>query len=254
MRVKAGIAIGLVLVGFASIASAEELNFCRQTTKKGCDSIITERGQQECDRAQREKNDKCNVSASCDVSDQERLISKYKDAKERLDRGQVNDADKDKLRDNVRLMKDQLDANKEAARRAAQQADDCVKARKDVQKWFADVGVPLTERTRDGLMRDRKDLLDKLEDGLRKQRDAKSKRDASPNDSSAQSDYDRASETVRDVERRLREFKERYGEDIDVCASRLLRHYDEERERHKQPIEEAENRREKCRKLDNMSY
>lgn len=39
----------------------------------------------------REKNDTCNVSASCTVNDHVQLIAK--DAKARLDHGQVNEAD-----------------------------------------------------------------------------------------------------------------------------------------------------------------
>lgn len=207
MRAKVGIAIGMLWLGFANAGYADELNFCRQTSKKGCESIITERGQENCASEQRAKNEACNVSLPCEVNDHERLIAKYKDAKERLDRGQVNDSDKDRLKDNVRLMREQIEINKEGARRGAKLADACVTARKNVQKWFAGTGVPLTERTRDGLMRDRKELLDKLEESLRKQRDAKSKRDSNPSDSSAQTDYDRASEATRNIERLLKDFR-----------------------------------------------
>lgn len=190
----------------------------------------------------------------CEVDQQERLIAKYKDAKERLDRGQVADADKDKLKDTVSQLKGALDANKDAARRGTSIAQGCVTARENVQKWFMETGIRLTEQTRDDALRLRKDLLDKLADAQRKQADAKAKRDTKPGDSSAQSDYDRATDEMRNAEKALEQFNNKYGKEIERYASRLIDQYKAEKESHERPLGEARSRVENCKKVDNMSY
>jgi hypothetical protein len=194
------------------------------------------------------------VPVQCDVDKQERLIATYKEAKDRLDSGKVNDSDKDKLKDTVRGLKEQLDANKDAARKGTSIVEGCVRARQDVQKWFIETGIRLTEQTRDDALRLRKDLLDKLADAQKKQADAKAKRDAKPGDSSAQSDYDRATSEMRDVEKALEQFNNKYGKDIDRYASKLIDQYKSEKESHERPLSEARNRVENCKKVDNMSY
>lgn len=249
-----GSAIVLSTLGLAGAARAAEYNFYEQADKRGCASIITERGQDECERVQRAKNEACNVSVECDVDKQERTIAKYKEAKERLDRGQVADADKDRLKDTISALKDELDARKEAARKGTSIAQSCVNARENVQRWFMETGISLTERTRDDALRIRRDLLEKLADAQRKQADAKSKRDAKSDDSSAQSEYDRATEEMRNAEKALEQFNNKYGKDIERYASRLIDQYKSEKDSHERPLTEAKNRVENCKKVDNVSY
>jgi hypothetical protein len=222
MKTTAGMVFGLITLGLAVGVYAAEYNFYDQADKKGCASIITERGQDECARVQRAKDDACSVPVQCDVDKQERLIATYKETKDQLDRGQVADSDKDRLKEKVRNLKEQLDTNKEAARSGTSKADGCVTAREDVQKWFMETGIRLTEQTRDDALRQRKDLLDKLADAQRKQADAKSKRDAKPGDSNTQSDYDRATEEMRNAEKALEQFNSKYGKDFERHASRLI--------------------------------
>ena len=248
------IVVAVVVFCLGVAARASEYNFYDQADKKGCASIITERGQSDCAAVQRRKDDLCSVPVDCDPDRQEKTIAKYKEAKERLDSGKVNDSDKDKLKDSVRDLKDELDRRKDAARRGTSDAQACVRAREDVQKWFMETGIPLTERTRDDALRLRKDLLDKLSDAQRKQADAKSKRDAKPGDSSAQSEYDRATEEMRNAEKALEQFNNKYGKDIERYASRLIDQYKSEKESHERPLSEARNRAENCKKVDNMSY
>jgi hypothetical protein len=254
MKMKFGLVFAMTTLGLTVAVYASEYNFYEQADKKGCASVITERGQDECARTQRAKDDACNVSIDCDTDKQERAIAKYKEAKDRLDRGQVADADKDKLKDTIRALKDELDARKDAARKGTSVAQGCVTARENVQKWFMETGIPLTERTRDDALRTRKDLLDKLADAQKKQADAKSKRDAKPGDSSAQSDYDRATEDMRNAEKALEQFNNKYGKDIERYASRLIDQYKAEKESHERPLTEARNRVDNCKKVDNMSY
>lgn len=253
-RIATLAAVLLTALGFTASALAAEYNFYEQADKKGCASIITERGQDECERVQKAKNDACNVAIECEVDKQERTIAKYKEAKERLERGQVADADKDKLKETVRALKDELDGRKDAARRGTSVAQSCVTARENVQKWFNDTAIPLTERTRDEALRSRRDLLDKLTDLQRKQADARSKREAKPGDSSAQSDYDRATDDMRGAEKALEQFNGKYGKDVERYAAKLIEHYKAEKESHERPLTEAKNRLENCKKVDNLSY
>jgi hypothetical protein len=254
MKIKVGVLLVTISLGLAAAVYASEYNFYEQADKKGCASIITERGQDEGARVQRAKDDACSMPVQCDVSQQERLIANYKEAKERLDRGQVADADRDNLKDKIRLLKEALDANKDAARSGTSKAQGCVTARENVQKWFMETGIRLTERTRDDALRLRKELLDKLSDAQRKQADAKAKRDAKPGDSSAQSDFERATEEMRNAEKALEQFNGKYGKDIERYASRLIDHYKAEKESHERPLTEARNRVENCKRVDNMSY
>lgn len=254
MKHKVGLAFVALILPLAAAVYAAEYNFHEQAGKKGCASIITERGQAECARAQRAKDDACQIGVECDVSKQERLIATYKEAKDRLDRSQVADADKDRLKEVVRTLKEQLDRAKAAAREGTSIAQGCVTARENVQKWFMETGIRMTEQTRDDALRLRKDLLDKLADAQRKQADAKAKRDAKPGDSSAQSDYDRATDEMRNAEKALEQFNNKYGKDIARYASRLIDQYKSEKESHERPLSEARNRVENCKKVDNMSY
>lgn len=254
MKTKVGLAFGMITSGMAIAVYAAEYNFYEQADRKGCASIITERGQSDCAAVQRRKDELCSVPVECDVDKQERTIAKYKEAKERLDRGQVADADKDRLKESVRILKDALDTAKNGARKGTSDAQACVTGRENVQKWFAETGIPLTERTRDDALRQRKDLLDKLADAQKKQADAKSKRDAKPGDSSAQSDYDRATEEMRNAEKALEQFNNKYGKDIERYASRLIDQYRAERESHERPLTETRNRVDNCKKVDNLSY
>lgn len=245
--------LGLGL-GLGHVALASEFNFYEQADKEGCASIITESGQRECAAVQQRKNDMCRVATECEPDKQEKTIATYKEAKERLDSGKLNDSDKDKLKDTVRGLKDFLDQRKEAARRGTSDAQACVQARQDVQTWFKEAGIPLTERTREDALRLRKDLLDRLAETQKKQADAKVKREAKPNDSSAQSDYDRATDDMRSAEKALEQWNTKYGKDVERYADKLIEQYKKQIELHKKPLDEAKNRVENCKKVDNMSY
>lgn len=249
-----GLMFGMIPLVLTAAAYAGEYNFYEQADKKGCSSIITERGQSDCAAVQKRKDETCSVPVECDVDKHERLIAKYKEAKDRLDRGQVADADKDKLKDTVRTLKEQLDGNKEGARKSTSVAETCVRSREDVQKWFMEPGIRLTEQTRDDALRLRKELLDKLAETQRKQADARAKRDATPRDSGAQSEYDRATDEMRNAEKALEQFNNKYGKDIERYSSKLIDHYRAEKDSHEKPLSEARNRVENCKKVDNMSY
>jgi hypothetical protein len=72
MKTKLGLAFALTILALTAAVYAAEYNFYEQADKKGCSSIITERGQDECARVQRAKEDACNIAAECEVDKQER--------------------------------------------------------------------------------------------------------------------------------------------------------------------------------------
>ena len=84
MKTKVGTVFVMISLGLAAAVYGAEYNFYAQADKKGCVSIITERGQDECARVQRAKDDACSVPVVCEVDQHERLIAKYKEQKERL--------------------------------------------------------------------------------------------------------------------------------------------------------------------------
>jgi hypothetical protein len=254
MKSRFGLASVTLILAVPAAGYASEYNFFKQSGETGCLSIITESGQRECKSLQDAKNEACKVSVESDVDKHERAIKTYKESKEGLVRGQVAVAGKDKLTETVRLLKEQLDRAKKAAEEGLAIAERCVTARERVQNWFKDTGIPLTERTRDEALRIRKDLLDKLADTQKKQADAKSNRDAKPSDSSAQSGYDRATEDMRNAEKALAQFNEKYGQDVERHASRLIEQYKAEKDSHDKPLAETRNRVENCKKIVAMSY
>jgi len=254
MKTKACLGFALIALWPAVAAFASEYNFYEQADKKGCASIITERAQGDCAAVQKRKDELCSVPVECDVDKQERTVAKYKEAKDRLDRGQVADADKDKLRESVRLLKEALDTAKGGARKGTSDAQACVYARENVQKWFAETGMRLTEQTRDEALNLRRGLLEKLTETQKKQAEAKANREAKPRDSSAQSEYENATNDMRNAEKALEQFNNKYGKDIERYASKLIDQYKSEKESHEKPLSEARNRVANCKKVDDMSY
>jgi hypothetical protein len=107
---------------------------------------------------------------------------------------------------------------------------------------------------RDEALRLRKELLDKLGDAQRKQADARNKREAKPGDSGAQSDYDRATDEMRNAEKSLEQFNAKYGKDIERYADKLIGHYKFQKDSHDGPLLEAKNRVENCKRIDNLSF
>jgi hypothetical protein len=250
----AGLAIAIVALTLNVVASAEERKFYVQSGKEGCESIITERGEDECKKVQAEKDRACGIRVECDENKQQRQIEKYKEAKEQLDQGRVADSDKERLAKTVSDLKEDIEARKEAASKGVPIAEGCVTARENVQTWFMKTGIPLTESTRDEALQQRKELLEKLAESQKKQGEAKSARESKPDDSSAQREYDSATEEMRNAEQALAQFNEKYGKDIERNAERLIEHYQAENASHQAPLQELKNRAQSCKNIENMSY
>ena len=229
-------------------------NFEVYSGRKGCESIVKDSERRDCQDLSRRKNEACNQTASCDFDRQKRDIDDYNEAKRKLSSGQIADADKSRLEQTIRELKDKLDARKAAAPDVMKIAQGCIDARAKVQDWFKSTAIPVTERARDDAMKLRKELLEKLKEADDRRAKAKEKRDANPNDSSAKDDYERAASAYRDAEKALEAFNEKYGRDVERHAGRLIDQYKEERDRHDQPTKEAENRRQRCKDLSDLSY
>jgi hypothetical protein len=70
MKTTVGLVFGMIPLGLAFAAYAGEYNFYEQADKKGCSSIITERGQSDCATVQKRKDEACSVPVECDVDKQ----------------------------------------------------------------------------------------------------------------------------------------------------------------------------------------
>lgn len=229
-------------------------NFEVYSGRRGCESIVKDRERRECEDVSRRKNEACNVTASCDYDRHKRDIEEYNEAKKQLSDGRVADADKGRLEQKIRELKDKLDSRRSAAPDVMKIAQNCIDARKNVQDWFKNTAIPVTERARDDAMRLRKELVDKLKEADDRRAKAKDKRDANPNDSSAKDEYERAAQAYRDAEKALEQFNDKYGREVERHAGRLIDQYKEERDRHDEPTKQAENRLQKCKDLRDLSY
>ena len=245
---------GFVCVLVLGIGVGVADNFEVFSGRKGCESIVKDRERSECQDISRRKNEACNQTASCDFDRHKRDIEEYNEAKKQLADGRVADADKGRLEQKIRELKDKLDSRKSAAPDVMKIAQGCIDARARVQDWFKNTAIPVTERARDDAMKLRKELLDKLKEADERRSKAKDKRDANPNDSSAKDDYERASQAYRDAEKALEQFNDRYGREVERHAGRLIDQYKDERDRHDDPTKQAENRLQKCKDLVGLSY
>jgi hypothetical protein len=95
---------------------------------------------------------------------------------------------------------------------------------------------------------------EELAEAQQRQAEAKSKRDAKPGDSNAQTDHERAVEETRNAEKALEQFNAKYSKDIADFADKLIRQYRDEKDSHDRPLGEAKNRVDSCKKIDNTSY
>jgi hypothetical protein len=66
--------------------------------------------------------------------------------------------------------------------------------------------------------------------------------------------YERQAQAYREAERKLNDFNETYGQDIDGAVDKLIGGYKSEQAGHKTAIEEQKTRSENCGKLEYLSY
>lgn len=248
---------------FASGALAQ--NFYELSGKTGCDSVMESR-HSECNDLNAKKDRACQVQGSCDLDKHIEQIAEYKAAVERLNLGQIAEADRDGFKASIEKMKAELDARKNDAEANERAARECADAREAVYDFFDDDVIPDTERAADEANDRREDLLEELDKAEVVQQAAKDKRDelagVDPEKDKTRWDeyvkmrdeYEKNAAAYREAEARLAEFKRTHGDDIDRYVERLVAYYRSEQVRHRTAIEEQKNRSENCGKLEYMSY
>lgn len=240
----------VVLVARSELSAAN--NFKASAQNKGCRSILTEDGRKQCDEVQGEKNRQCNVATSCEVRDHERLLTEYKEARQRFIDKVYAKTDEDKVKDNLRALKTRLENSKSAATTGVTVANACIKARDAVQTWFEKTAIPLTDNLRNTALAERKGLLEKLEEAKKKKEDAKRRLEANRADLQAERDLEESRKLIEAAENALAAFNNKYGEDVSYFADQLIRHYNDEKTNHDTPSKQAENRLESCKKIEGL--
>ncbi|MGH8554658.1 MAG: hypothetical protein ACREUD_03685 [Gammaproteobacteria bacterium] len=248
---------------FASGALAH--NFYELSGKTGCDSVMESR-RSECNDLNAKKDRACQMQGRCDLDKHIAQIAEYKAAVERLNSGQIAEADRDSFKASIEKMKAELDARKNDAEANERAARECADARQAVYDFFGDDVIPDTESAARQANDRREDLLEEIDKAEVLQQAAKDKRDglagADPETDRTRWDeyvkmrdeYEKNAAAYRETEARLTEFNRTHGDDIDRYVGRLVAYYGSEQVGHKTAIEEQKNRTENCGKLEYMSY
>jgi len=248
---------------FASRAHAQ--NFYELSGRAGCNSVMDSR-RGECNDLNTKKERACEMQGRCDLEKHIAQIAEYKAAIERLNSGQIAEANQDSFKASIERIKAELDARKNDAEANERAARECADSRQAVYDFFSNDVIPDTERAAGEAKSRRKDLLEELDKAEVLQKAAKDKRDqlagADPERDKARWDeyvimrdeYEKNAEAYRKAEARLAEFNRAHGDDIDSGVKRLIDYYNSKQVGHKTEIEQQKNRSENCGKLEYMSY
>jgi hypothetical protein len=255
----------LTMLGALFASSALAQNFYKLSGKTGCDSVMDSRHSQ-CDDLNAKKERACQMQGRCDLDKHIAQIAEYKTAVERLDKGEIAEADRDGFNASIEKMRAELDARKNDANATERAARDCVDARQAVYDFFDRDVIPDTERAGREANDRRNVLLEETDKAEVLQRAAKDKRDeladADPEKDRARWDeyvemrdeYEKNAAAYREAEARLTEFNNAHGDDIDRYVQRLVDYYRSEQAGHTTAIEEQKSRSENCGKLEYLSY
>ncbi|HLL22406.1 MAG TPA: hypothetical protein VK427_09760 [Kofleriaceae bacterium] len=248
---------GLMLGLLSQDSWANDKNFKAAADQVGCKSLITRDGIEECQKVQGAKNIACNRPTECELSKQEDWAKEY----DELYRWWGNEGSK--LPDNSfksdkqRQMRDlvrRLANGRSAATAGVMIANECIQARNAVQKWFENVAIPLTERTRNELVPIRRGLVDRFNETKAKRDEAKKKYDDKPSDDGLRRDWEAARDANIEAGRKLDEFDKTYGPDIQYYSDKLVSHYQSEKTNHDRPSQQAENRLTTCEKTVKVEW
>jgi hypothetical protein len=247
-------------------SGASAQNFYELSQKKGCESVMASH-RSECVDLNNKKELACkSASGTCDLARHMEQIAEYKADVERLNRGEIAEADRESFKARIEKTRAELDQRKRDAEANERSARGCADARQAVYDFFDDDVIPDTERAAADAKKQRETLLDELDATEVLQASARSKRDelagASPETDRArydehvrmQAEYEKHAAAYRDSEKKLADFNQTYGKDIDHDLKGLLDYYKEEQEGHKIAIEEQKNRSENCAKVEYLSY
>jgi hypothetical protein len=249
--------VGLMLGLLAQGSSANDKNFKAAADQTGCKSLITREGIEECQKVHGAKNTACNRSSTCELSKQESWAKDYDDLyrwwESEGSKLPDNSFKSDKQRQ-MRDLADKLTNGRAAATAGITVANECIAARNAVQKWFENVAIPLTERTKNELVPIRRGLVEKFNETKTKREEAKKKHEDKPNDDSLRREWEAARDANIEAGRKLDEFDKTYGPDIQYYYDRLISHYQSEKTNHDTPSQQAENRLANCEKTVKVEW
>lgn len=255
VRYVVGVVLGLGLL--ASSSWGNDKNFKAAADQTGCKSLITKGGIEDCHKVQGAKSAACNRASECELSKQEEWGKEY----DELHRWWTSEGNKlpdnDFKSDKQRKMRNVLErlvTGRTTANAGMKIANECIQARTAVQTWFERTAIPLTEQARNELVPIRRDLVTSYNETKARREQAKAKHDASSSDDSLRKEWEAARDANLDAGRRLDEFDETYGPDIQHNYDRLIKHYHAEKTNHDRPSAEAENRLAKCEKTVKVEW
>lgn len=203
------------------------------------------------------KNTACNRPSDCELSKQEEWAKEYDELYRWWDSEGNQLPDSSFKSDKQRKMRDlvtRLETGRATATAGVTIANECIQARNAVQKWFENVAIRLTERTRNELVPIRRDLVDKFNETKAKREEAKKKYDDKPDDEGLRREWEAARDANIEAGRKLDEFDKTYGPDIQYYSDKLISHYQSEKTNHDRPSQEAERRLSTCEKTVKIEW
>jgi hypothetical protein len=244
------VALALLVAVSVGEAVADDYDFEDFARRTGCDSVVFNDRRSECSSIQKNVNRYCKEEKfDCSLGDFKKVLGEYNDLKSR---STYNDDEKKAKEEKLERLRKDLEARKTEATRGQPIAEECVRYRGDIFDHFRRTS-DMTERAGKEQLGVRQKLLDRLRDAERRRDDARSKRDASPNDENLKREYDTAVEEFRKIEQELGEFNRKNGKDIERNYTRLVDGYGKGNEEHKAERENQANRRDNCKEIRQTS-
>jgi len=253
---------GLGAVALIAVAShgswANDKNFKNAADNRGCDSIITRDGISECKQVQGAKNTACNRASTCELDKQESWAKDYDELYRWWDNEGKKLPDNTYKSDQQRKMRDlltNLQNGRAAANAGITLAKECITARDNVQKWFENRAIPLSNDVKNELVPMRRALVDKFNETKSKREEAKKKyEDGGSKDDGLKREWEAARDANIKAGQDLDDFDKKYGPDIQYYFDKLIAHYQTEKTNHDTPSREADNRLAKCEKTGKVEW
>lgn len=256
---RLGVVLWVVsMIAVGQQAMANDKNFKNAADNRGCDSIITRDGIKECKEVQNAKNTACNRASSCELDKQESWAKEYDDLYRWWDNEGKNLPDNSYRSDQQRKMRDlvtSLQNGRAAANAGIPIAKECVAARDNVQKWFENRAVSLSNDVKNELLPMRRALVDKFNETKAKREETKKKyEDDGSKDDGLKREWEAARDANIKAGQDLDDFDKKYGPDIQYYYDKLIAHYQSEKTNHDTPSRDAESRLAKCEKTVRVDW
>jgi hypothetical protein len=142
MKRTVGMLVGLVVVAFAGVATADKVDdFKEASGRTGCLAIPYESERRDCESTQRKMKEEICKDFSCPKAEVEKNLKRLKEKRESLAdaKSRNNESAVPDLEREIRRLEDELKSAKSDAEKRVRRCEDCASARQDVQKIFAKV-------------------------------------------------------------------------------------------------------------------